>query len=80
MSTRGPKPLQPEIRAALRGRGMTTKQLGTLLGATTDVIREALQRMPDAYIADWTTKRHAIWRVVKPPKNAPPPPLKGLKQ
>lgn len=57
--------------------GRTTAQLSSLTGLTSDAVRKALEKMPDAYISGWIqsykTPPSAIWAVVIPPANAPKP-------
>lgn len=69
----------PNIRAALRlcPDGLTITQLTRRLPIKSDSIRNALLKMPDAYIDRWEGphrgKYAAVWCVVVPPENCPYP-------
>lgn len=71
------------IRQYLRSEeyrdGLTAQQLAALCGTSYWNMNDALKSMPDAYIDRWT-KGHpgpgrysAVWCVVVPPENCPPP-------
>ena len=73
------------IRRLLRSekyveQGLTARQLAMLTGRCVSTVKGVLTKMPDAYIASWVKLRAgpgrhaAVWRVVIPPPNGPPPP------
>lgn len=70
----------PKIRKTLREHadGATINRLAELLSLKYETVRRALVNMPDVYIDRWTKKPksrryEAIWCVVIPPENCPPP-------
>ena len=74
--------LAAKVRAVLRANpdGLTIKEINERLGASDRwSLRDTLQRMPDAYIDRWTKepatrgRYAAVWCVVVPPPNCPPP-------
>ena len=75
--------LQQTIRGYLRSAtytdGLTCSQLAVLTGSDRSTVHHALVLMPDAYIDRWVKERQgpgryaAVWCVVTPPENCPPP-------
>ena len=67
----------PLIRKLLRANidGMTVQQLCLNLKTDERHVRRVLDRMPDAYIASWTTGKYvaAKWRVAYVPPHCPRP-------
>lgn len=66
------------VRSILRQQtdGMTTAELGALLGQEPELARRVLRCMPDAYIDRWVKVGRgfaAVWSVVIPPDNCPHP-------
>lgn len=73
---------QGRVREVLRKApdGLTIKDMmRLLLVADRSLVRDTLRRMPDAYIDRWTKeggtrgRYAAVWCVVIPPENCPPP-------
>lgn len=75
------KPHAPDIRRVLveNPDGLTISRIHRRLPDIThaETVRNALERMPDAYIDRWTTpirgQYQAVWRVVVPPRHCPYP-------
>ena len=75
--------LQQTIRMYLRSKsytdGLTVDALVLLINTHRSSINESLNKMPDAYIDRWVKPRQgprrytAVWCVVVPPENCPPP-------
>lgn len=79
------------IRTLLRlpqlqeGDGLTINEIADRLDNRSDTTRDALKRMPDAYIAKWdqcskTARPSSFWKVVIPPPDAKPPAKKWTKK
>lgn len=77
------KGLMARIRERLRQPeltdGRTCKALADLVGSKPAMVHATLKRMPDAYIDRWVRpmgrggRYAAVWCVVTPPPNCPPP-------
>lgn len=77
------KSTRPAIRELLRNNpdGLTTIQIANLVPGLADsnAARQALQKMPDAYMDRWIKTRTgrgqytAVWCVVVPPAHCPHP-------
>lgn len=69
----------PAIRTLLRKEpdGLTLVEIASTLAIDIGVARNAIKRMPDAYIDRWVTTPRgpyaAVWCVVVPPPNCPKP-------
>lgn len=67
------------LRSEQYNDGLTVQQLAVLCDTYDRNVLDALTRMPDAYIDRWTKQRPgkgrhaAVWCVVVPPANCPPP-------
>lgn len=78
------KSTHAEIRAMLHKHpdGLTVSEIGDETDLSTDVVRRALQHMPDCYIDRWTASSQgnlgAIWIAVEVPENCPKPEQKLL--
>lgn len=73
----------PAIRALLRieSDGLTLQEIAGMLAIDIRVARNAIKRMPDAYIDRWQPIPRAaplsVWCVVVPPPNCPKPSKKS---
>lgn len=69
----------PVIRTLLRKEpdGLTLVEIASTLAIDIGVARNAIKRMPDAYIDRWQLTQggppSAVWCVVVPPENCPHP-------
>jgi hypothetical protein len=77
-------PITSRIRDQLRvtDDGLTCAQLTDILGAKRGAVYQRLCAMPDTFIDRWvyppvTGRPAAVWCVVVPPPDCPPPEKKG---
>lgn len=72
-------PITSRVREQLRKTddGLTCAQLTTVLGVKDGVVYDRLRAMPDTYIDRWVCegigRPAAVWCVVVPPADCPPP-------